>query len=310
MEYLDGGSLTDVVTETCMDEGEIAAVCREVRFAWLCHLRSFSFTWFSHVFTQCLQALEFLHENNVIHRDIKSDNILLGMDGSVKLSTYYLTISSTSVDPSFCHTVKLLFFNSQPILGFALNLLTNRASVPRWWALLIGWRRKSSHGELRPTNMSLVLMNDFITGFIWFVYRKQYGPRVDVWSLGVMIIEMIDGEPPYLNENPLRVRHRIKNKYSPCVTSHSCQWSCDVNICRRCTWLRPTASRRLRSATSCHQCCKTSSTSVSRWTSNGGAAPRSSSATHSSASPSPSPASLDSSSPLRRLPRRTDVTNA
>ncbi|XP_064288032.1 serine/threonine-protein kinase PAK 3-like isoform X2 [Passer domesticus] len=67
LEYMDGGSLADVVTVRRMAVGHIATVCRE-----------------------CLQGLAFLHAKQVIHRDIKSDNILLGRDGSVRLADFGL----------------------------------------------------------------------------------------------------------------------------------------------------------------------------------------------------------------------------
>lgn len=38
------------------------------------------------------------------------------------------------------------------------------------------------------------------------ISRLPYGPEVDVWSLGIMIVEMVDGEPPFFNEPPLQVR--------------------------------------------------------------------------------------------------------
>ncbi|XP_050840056.1 serine/threonine-protein kinase PAK 1-like isoform X4 [Serinus canaria] len=67
MEYMDGGTLQDVVRQTRMAEGEMAAVSRE-----------------------CLQGLDFLHSKRVMHRDLKSSNILLGMDGSVRLADFGL----------------------------------------------------------------------------------------------------------------------------------------------------------------------------------------------------------------------------
>ena len=46
------------------------------------------------------------------------------------------------------------------------------------------------------------------------ISRLLYGPEVDIWSLGIMVIEMIDAEPPFFNEPPLQVIFKFLIFYS------------------------------------------------------------------------------------------------
>ena len=51
------------------------------------------------------------------------------------------------------------------------------------------------------------------------ISRVEYGPEVDIWSLGILLMEMIDGEPPYFDEPPLTAMRIIRDLTSKPIST-------------------------------------------------------------------------------------------
>ncbi len=151
MEYMDGGCLTEILEHydhMPMQERHIARICFE-----------------------SLKGLIYIHSLHRIHRDIKSDNILMALSGDVKLADF----------------------------GYAAQLTKQKqkrntiVGTPYWMA------------------------PELIRG-------QSYETKVDVWSLGIMAMEMAEGEPPYMEFPPLRALFLITTKGIPPLKD-SKRWS-------------------------------------------------------------------------------------
>ena len=121
---MKGGNLTDLVsTKHPMKEADIANVCKGM-----------------------LEGLAFLHENFRLHRDIKSDNVLVNINGEVKLADFGFAIMLNSEE----------------------SKRTSVVGTPYWMA-----------PEL--------------------IKAEPYDSKVDIWSTGITLIEMAEGEPPHMS---------------------------------------------------------------------------------------------------------------
>ena len=113
----------------------------------------------AYIMREIMLGLKLLHEKKQIHRDLKSDNILVGKDGQIKVADF----------------------------GFAIQLTKEQKN------------RKSVVGT--PAWMAPELIK-----------KLMYNELVDVWSVGVIAVELAEGEPPFLRLPPLKAMYFISTK--------------------------------------------------------------------------------------------------
>ncbi|KAI8079941.1 kinase-like domain-containing protein [Halteromyces radiatus] len=134
-----------------------------------------------------LRALGKLDRLGRIHRDIRSDNVLINMRGEIKLT-------------DFSHCAQLT--KNQPKRNSIIG-------TPYWMA------------------------PEVIKG-------QEYNAKADIWSLGVLMIEMSQGDPPYVEYPPLRALFLIASNGIP-PFSEPDRWSEQFkDFVQKCTTVDPT----------------------------------------------------------------------
>ncbi|XP_057952775.1 probable serine/threonine protein kinase IRE [Malania oleifera] len=172
MEYLNGGDLYSLLRNLgCLDEDMTRVYIAEL-----------------------VLALEYLHSLNVIHRDLKPDNLLIGPDGHIKLTDFGLSkvglinITDDLSGPSFSSTA---FIGQEP------KTTAVQQSLKR--------EQRQKH--------TVAGTPDYLAPEI--LLGMGHGATADWWSVGVILFELLVGIPPFNAEHPLQIFDNIMNRDIP-----------------------------------------------------------------------------------------------
>ncbi|KAG5474087.1 hypothetical protein CUR178_04198 [Leishmania enriettii] len=151
------------------------------------------------------KALMHLHGLGVAHRDLKLENVLIDADGIAKLADF-----------GWSRPV----VHSSPFIGSAATARSahDKGVAPRDSAREDASEESTREGveEGRRTMCGTLdyLSPEMVSG-------QAHSAKTDVWSLGVMLAEMLTGMPPFYTESTQQTLHAIQRLPPNLTGSHS-----------------------------------------------------------------------------------------
>ncbi|KAK9453520.1 hypothetical protein V1511DRAFT_512817 [Dipodascopsis uninucleata] len=115
---------------------------------------------------QVVDGLAYLHSRSILHRDLKSDNLLLDLDGVCKISDFGISKRSQ-------------------------NIYSNDAEMSMQGTIF--W--------MAPEVIHNVVHNE----------KQGYSAKVDIWSLGCVVLEMFAGRRPWSNDEAIGAMYKLGN---------------------------------------------------------------------------------------------------
>lgn len=139
-----------------------------------------------HFLKQIASALEYLRRRNLIHRDIKPQNLLLNP------SPAYMSRQPPEDVPLAASEHSLI-----PTVGVA--------SLPMLKIADFGFAR-----HLPSTSMAETLCGSPLYMAPEILRYEKYDARADLWSVGTVLYEMVVGKPPFRAQNHVELLRRIE----------------------------------------------------------------------------------------------------
>lgn len=143
------------------------------------------------IIKQVIEGLKFMHKNNIIHRDIKLENILINFDDQANIYSENTLINKSTKDLYSLYSLEKDNFTIKIAdLGYAREL-------------------EGGLGASTICGTPMTIAPEIVNIYSEDGRDSKYNSAIDLWSLGAVLYELLIGVSPFVGRNKEDIMRKV-----------------------------------------------------------------------------------------------------